>query len=135
MSHIGTFARRFPELKDVILEWEECLPSGEILPQGTGPFPHSMRAAGGRFEPLLACQNPRCQGGGFEVEFLVESMMSGRQEERTGLMVCMGVEQGQGSRKDRTPCTAAIRYRIRLSYREPVGRATQEAADEQGEAL
>ena len=135
MSHIGTFARRFPELKDVILEWEECLPTGEILPQGTGPFPHSMRAATGRFEPVLACPNPRCQGGGFEVEFLVESMMSGRQEERIGVLTCMGWEQAQASRKDRAPCTTAIRYRIGLSYRQAVGRATQKAAGAKGEAL
>ena len=134
MSHIGTFARRFPELKEVMLEWEECLPSGEILPQATGPFPHSMRAATGKFAPEFACQNPRCQGGGFEVEFLVDSMVSGRQEERIGVLVCMGWEQEQGSRKDSTPCTAAIRYRIRLSYRELAGRATQKAADEKGEA-
>lgn len=135
MSHIGTVSRRFPELKDVILEWEECLPTGEILPQGTGPFPHSMRATTGRFEPVLACPNPRCQGGGFEVEFLVESMVSGRQEERIGVLVCMGWEQEQGNRKDRAPCTAAIRYRIRLTYREPARRAAQKATNEKGEAL
>ncbi len=82
---------------------------------------------------MLNCPNPRCRGGGFEVEFVVESMISERLEEKAGLLVCIGWEGQQGSRTERTPCTAAIRYRIRLSYRGPVVRATHRETNGKGE--
>ncbi len=135
MPQIGAPAGRFPELQEMILEWEEYPPSGESSPPVTDVFPHSMRGAGGRFEGVLACPNPLCRGGGFEVDFLVESMISERLQERTGLLVCIGWEREQGSRMERTPCTSAIRYRFRLTYRGPVGRATQKGANEKGEAF
>ena len=119
----------------MILEWEEYSPSGGSSPPVTDVFPHSMRGAGGRFEGALACPNPLCRGGGFEVDFLVESMISEKLQERTGLLVCTGWEREQGSRMERTPCTSAIRYRIRLTYRRPVGRATQKCANGKGEAF
>ncbi len=119
----------------MILEWEEYVPSGRSSPAGMGAFPHSMRTAAGRLEPVLTCSNPRCRDGGFEVEFLMESMISDRLEERMGLLVCIGWEHEQGSRVKRSPCTAAIRYRIRLTYRGSAGQATQKDANGKGEAL
>ena len=110
------------------LEWEESVPSGEDFPARTGTFSRSMRMASGRFEPVIPCTNPRCRGGGFEVEFLVESMLSERLEERTGYLVCVGWEGEQGSRKEGTPCTKAIGYRVRLSYRGRRGRIGEKAA-------
>ena len=125
-------SRRFPELKDLLLEWEECLPSGEASPAVTGAFPHSIRAAGGAVERMLSCPNPRCRGGGFEVECLVESMTSERIAERAGVLVCIGWERNAGSRREESPCTRAIRYRIRLGYSAAVGRATRRSAGENG---
>ncbi len=136
MPATGPFARRFPEVQDVTLEWGEYLTSGEASPAGMDTFPHSSRAADGTFEPVLACPNPRCRGGGFEVEFLVESMISERLEEKTGLLVCIGWQRQQRSTTERTPCTAAIRYRIRLSYRRssPMG-ATSRQMNGKGKAV
>ena len=105
------------------LEWEECLSFGERAASETGTFPHSVRTVGEKFEAMLACPNLRCHDGGLEVGFLVESMISDRLNERIGLLVCIGWGREQGSKTARTPCTAAIRYRIRLSYRGRVGRA------------
>ena len=122
MPRIVASARRFSDLEDVSLEWEECLSFGESPASETGTFPHSVRTVGEKFEAMLACPNPRCHDGGLEVGFLVESMISDRRNERIGLLVCIGWERQQGSKVARTPCTAAIRYRIRLRYRGPVGR-------------
>lgn len=124
MPPISAFARRFPEVQDVILEWGENLASGEASPGGVHTFSHSTRAADGTFEPALGCPNPRCRGGGFDIEFLMESMVSESLEEKSGLLVCVGWERQKRSKTERTPCTAAIRYRIRVSYRKPVVRAT-----------
>ncbi len=130
MPPISAFARRFPELQDVVLEWGEYLASGDASPGGVDTFSHSARAADGTFEPVLGCPNPLCRGGGFEIEFLMESMVSERLEEKSGLLVCVGWERQHGSKTERTPCTAAIRYRIRLSYRKPVVRATSTETNE-----
>ncbi|HLC21212.1 MAG TPA: hypothetical protein VJM10_03780 [Candidatus Methylomirabilis sp.] len=124
MPPISAFARRFPEVQDVILEWGENLASGEASPEGVHTFSHSTRAADGTLEPALGCPNSRCRGGGFEIEFLMESMVSERLEEKSGLLVCLGWERQQRSKTERIPCTAAIRYRIRVSYRKPVVRTT-----------
>jgi hypothetical protein len=84
---------------------------------------------------MLACPNPRCRGGGFELEFTVESMVRERLTERVGLMVCVGWERAEGRRKGEAPCTKAISYRIRLRYRGPVGQATRQEINGRGEAL
>ena len=131
----GAFDRRFPGVQDVIFEWGAHSTGGETSPGGMDDFPHSMRAADGTFEPVLGCPNPRCRGGGFEVEFLIETMISERLEEKIGLLVCIGWEQQQGSRTERTPCTAAIRYRIRLTYRGPVVQATPRETNGKGMPL
>ncbi len=131
MTHIDS--SRFPELKDLRIEWEECPPSEEGSPAVTGALAHSILGAGGKVEPVLACFNPRCRGGGFEVGFLVESMTSERIEERTGVLVCVGWEGNAGGR-DVLPCTRAIRYRIRLSYARRVGRATRQGENGGGRA-
>jgi hypothetical protein len=107
-------AWRFPELEEVIVEWE-ALASGEAHPPVSGPFGRSVRLPGSGVEPVLPCPNPRCQDGGFEVAFVVESMISERAEERTGVLVCIGWEGGTGAR-GWIPCTGAIGYRIRLAY-------------------
>ncbi len=131
MPQARAFAKRFPELKDVILEWGEYLPSGEESTVGTSAFPHSVRAASGGLDMILGCPNEHCRDGGFEVGFVLESMVRERLEERGGVLVCVGWERRAASRMGRTPCTAAIRYRFRLSYRERDRRTTQ--ADENGE--
>ena len=101
-------SRRFPEVKDLRIEWEECLPSEEASRAVTGALAHSIREADGKVDPILTCPNPRCRGGGFEVGFLVESMTSERIEERTGVLVCVGWEGTAGCR-EALPCTRAIK--------------------------
>lgn len=113
-----------PRVQEAILEWEEHLPLRESSLTWSGAFTHSVRAAGGTFEEMLPCPNPRCRGGGFEVANLLESMLSEQLEAKTGLLVCTGWERTMGSKVEGLPCTKTIRYRIRLSYRGPVRRAT-----------
>ena len=125
-------SRRSPRLKESFIEWEEWLPFGERSPAATGASPRSIRTAGGRVERMLSYPNPRCRGGGFELTFLVESMANERVAERTGVLVCVGWERNTGSSREESPCTTAIRYRIRLSYAGAVGQATRRWAGENG---
>jgi hypothetical protein len=103
------------------VEWEEYRHSGDELPAQSGAFSHSMRAAGGAFEPMLPCSNPGCQGGGFEILEAVEWMVGNRCKEKIGLLVCVGWERTKGRQTEQSPCTRVIGYRIRLTYRKKVG--------------
>lgn len=70
---------------------------------------------------MLPCSNPGCRGGGFEIREVVESMVSDRQAEKAGLLVCIGWERTKGKQIEPSPCTRVISYRIRLTYRKKVG--------------
>ena len=105
-------------MEAVTVEWEECRRSGEGPPAERGAFSHVMRAAGGTFEPMLPCSNPDCRGGGLEILEVVESMVSDRWEDKTGLLVCIGWERTKGRQTEQLPCTRVISYRIKLTYRK-----------------
>lgn len=70
---------------------------------------------------MLPCPNSCCRDGGFEVGEVVESMISDRLEEKAGLLVCIGWEHTKGRQMKHSPCTRAISYRIRLTYRKADG--------------
>lgn len=118
VSRTSDFAQRFPTVETVTVEWEERLRQAEGKAAARGPFSHSIPTKGGGFEPVLPCPNPRCRGGGFEVEEVMESMISDRQEVKAGLLVCIGWEQAKAKPAEPSPCTHAISYRIRLTYRK-----------------
>ncbi|MDE2059659.1 MAG: hypothetical protein KGL31_04285 [candidate division NC10 bacterium] len=121
MPRTRNAAKRFPTVEAATVEWEECSRAGEGSPAEGGAFSHSMRAAGGAFEPMLPCSNPGCQGGGFEILEVVESMISDQCEDKAGLLVCIGWERIKGRQTEKSPCTRAISYRIRLTYRKRDG--------------
>jgi hypothetical protein len=122
----------FPDLKDLLIEWGDYVPPGEDVPATDGPYTHSLLGSGGKVEGLVACPNPLCRGGGFEVAFLVDTMISERADERMGVLVCVGWEEGEGGTGKRSPCTRAIRYRIRLTYRRPVVGSIRETDNGKG---
>lgn len=118
MPHTNRLAKRFPSVETVTVEWKEHdRPEEELAPEG-GAFPHSIQASTGEVEPLLPCSNPVCHGGGFEILEVVESMVGNRRHEKTGLLVCIGWEPAKGKRTEQSPCTRAIDYRMRLTYRK-----------------
>jgi hypothetical protein len=122
----------FPDLKSVVIEWEDHVSARGDAPGTDGAYSHSLRGSGGKMEGLVPCPNPRCRSGGFEVGFLVDLMVSERADERIGVLVCIGWEQGDDDTGKREPCTRAIRYRIRLIYRRPVVRPNRDGDDGKG---
>jgi hypothetical protein len=101
----------FPELADAAAAWGPA--------PGPGPG-QEMRHTAGTWQPLIACDNPACRGGGFDLASVVERMVSFRETEKAGILVCSGWEgdaapdAGEG-----TPCVRTIRYRLALAYRAP----------------
>jgi hypothetical protein len=124
MSRINGSGGRPANIDEAIFEWEEYLPLQKNFLKGSSAFTHVVRAAGGIFKEALACPDPRCVGGGFEVEVLLQSMFTERLEEKSGLLVCAGWDRRTAGMAEGVPCTRAIRYQIRVRYRGPVRLAT-----------
>ncbi len=101
----------FPELADVAVTW---------APTPGGDPEQSMGHAAGSWRPLIPCDNPACRGGGFDLVPVVERMVSYRETERAGILVCAGWE-GEAPRgaAEGTPCVRTIRYRLTLAYGGP----------------
>lgn len=118
VPHISNLATRFPSVEALAVEWEEFHRFGEGTPVQRGTFAHSIRASTGGFAPILPCSNPGCQGGGFEILEVVESMLSDRLEEKAGLLVCIGWERTKSRQTEPSPCTQVIDYRIKVTYRK-----------------
>lgn len=118
VSKRSNVVKRFPTVEAVTVEWEEHRRPGERPSVESGTFSHVMRATGGTFEPMLPCSNPDCQGGGFEILELVESMVSDRRKDKAGVLVCIGWEHTKNSHTEQSPCTRVLSYRIRLTYRK-----------------
>lgn len=128
---VSNGAQRFPTVEAVTVEWEECHHAGETPSTGHGSFSHVMRTASGAFESMLPCLHPICQDGGFEILEVVEWMVSNRQEEKSGVLVCIGWEHTTGKPTEQSPCTRVISYRIGLAYRKS-GDVRRNSATERG---
>lgn len=103
----------FPELADAAALWS---PLGVEAPGR--PAEQEMGHAAGTWRSRLPCQNPVCRGGGFDLASVVEGMLSYREVERAGILVCEGWEgPAAGDAAAGVPCVRAIRYRVRLTYR------------------
>lgn len=102
----------FPELADAAAVWA---PVGEA--GAAGPA-QEMAHGAGTWQSRLACGNPACRGGGFDLGSVVEGMISFREAEKAGLLVCEGWEEDPPAEPAvGTPCVRAIHYRLRLTYR------------------
>ena len=98
----------FPELADAAAAWAPLL--------GPGPE-QEMRHAAGSWQPLIPCENPACRGGGFDLVSVMEGMLSFRETEKAGILVCPGWEGDQPPEAGGdTPCVRTIRYRLTLAY-------------------
>ena len=118
MPHVSNLTTRFPTVEAVAVEWDEYHRFGEGPPVQRGAFSHSIRATAEGFAPIPPCSNPGCQGGGFEILEVVESMLSDRLEDKAGLLVCIGWERTKSRQTEPSPCTQVIDYQIRVTYRK-----------------
>ena len=102
----------FPELADTAAVWS---PLGEAPGESAS---EEMAHAAGTWQPRLPCRNPACLGGGFDLASVVEGMLSYREAEKAGILVCEGWEAPPaGQAAAGVPCVRAIQYRLRLTYR------------------
>jgi hypothetical protein len=98
----------FPELRDVAVTWAP-------LPEPAAE--QAMRHTAGSWRPVIPCDNPACRRGGFDLGPLVALMVSFREAEKAGLLVCSGWEGEElPDPAAGVPCVRSIRYRLLLTY-------------------
>lgn len=101
----------FPDLRDVAVTW---------VPLPEHAAEQAMQHTAGSWRPVIPCDNPDCRGGGFDLSPLVALMVSFREVEKTGLLVCSGWEgEGPPDPAAGIPCVRSIRYRLLVTYGAP----------------
>jgi hypothetical protein len=101
----------FPELADAAAVWTPVGEAGTVGPA------QEMAHGAGTWRSRLTCGNPACRRGGFDLGSVVEGMISFREAEKAGLLVCEGWEEDPPANPTvGAPCVRAIQYRLRLTY-------------------
>lgn len=112
---LGSFKAAFPTLFDALVEWEE-LSGPDEQPRNRNRRKMGFRR--GNFNRgLISCGNDRCWEGGYQVDRLIEEMLSLDENERQGTLYCSGRELGEESRRA-SRCRHRIAYRVVLSKRQ-----------------
>jgi hypothetical protein len=103
-----SFDEKYPELKDIRVEYEERGAFGDpgiVEPVKDG---FSFRD----FGPRVRCKNPEC-GFGYDFETIADAMVADAAKPREGRMQCSGVGKTIGQRMGRT-CVNRITYVVTL---------------------
>jgi len=113
---LGSFKTAFPTLHDALIEWEELNGPEDKAKSGRR---RKMGFRRGNFNRgLIQCGNDHCWEGGYQVDRLIEEMMSLGQSERQGTLYCSGRELRDETRRGPTRCRRRIRYKVTLSRRQ-----------------
>jgi hypothetical protein len=114
-SHVWVFnrpfAKVFPEVKDVVVEY--AVSTRDLTGAETSQGRSAMSVLDGTFQGRIPCSHPECHAEGFEIERTVNEMVQDREESREGILVCAG---WIGDR-DRVPCVNNLQYSVVLFYK------------------
>lgn len=109
---VSTFKAAFPDLHDAVIEWREKRGPEDDKPGD----PRTTGFRRGNFtQGVVACSNPICHEGGYQLDRLIADMLSQGETEREGLMLCSGREVGEEVRRGPVRCPYRIDYRSILS--------------------
>jgi len=113
----AAFTRAFPEIEDLTIILEE--PGyGKRFGSEDSLIKHTLTLKKGRPPPrLVACSDPTCYKGGFDIYGLIQSMYRSRESERRGLLICTGrMEYGR--------CTQQVNFKAKIKYGRVVKRSS-----------
>lgn len=68
--------------------------------------------------PILNCRNPRCYGGGVDLDQLIRwFLVQGRHTEFEDLISCCGYEGSPKGRRNDGPCDTKFRVKVAIKYK------------------
>ena len=120
-SPLTTFERAFPTLETVTIasyETGKGVRTFGLEPRKTYAVARPLRGG------LVPCSNPRCYGGGYEVDHILSEMVSERLTEKEYVQDCPGEERSPKRRRTGMPCFNALHYRLTVKYKPKGASAT-----------
>jgi len=101
----STFGQLYPDMDDVVFE-------GTIgdMPHNRRPIGFSIRERGG----LIRCPDPKCWGGGFEVDYAASDAMREGLTEKAVQVQCVGHVNSYKGRRAGQPCSYSAEGVIKL---------------------
>ena len=107
------FSEAFPEIEDVQVN---------VTPDSAGWYFQNDWAGTGRYDrdnirPQIACGNPRCRRGGFDLEQVPRIMMLNGKTEETQSEKCRGDEGSPKGRRSGPSCMNIFEVTARITYR------------------
>ncbi len=85
-SELATFEDAFPSLSSAMVEYREDGPGSQ---GGT----RVADSSDGTLDGLIACGNPGCKQGGYEIDLILHAMIEGRETSHEGTLACAGTER------------------------------------------
>lgn len=113
---LGSFKAAFPTLYDALVEWEEL--------NGPDDSPRSRKSRkmgyrrGNFNRGLIPCGNDECWEGGYQIDRLIDEMLSMGETDRRGILYCSGRELPEEGRRNPGRCRHRISYHMTLSQRQ-----------------
>jgi hypothetical protein len=111
---VSTFKSAFPQLQDALVEWRERRGPDD---ERQGDLRKTGARRGNFTQGVVACSNPSCHEGGYQLDRLVADMLKLGETEREGMMLCSGRETGEEVRRGPVRCPHRIHYRATLELR------------------
>lgn len=111
-----TFKKVFPSVRSLLLTGKEY---GDFREMSSIPIERrsTLHFSASNIPAKIACSNPRCQQGGYEMQLLLESLVSRRATRYEGTFHCPGHEGSPKGRRKGDSCCNYIEAAIQLDYK------------------
>lgn len=117
-----TFEKVFPSVKSLLLTGKE---SGDFREIASIPIERrsTLHYTASNMPARIPCSNPRCQQGGYDMQLLLESLVSSRATQYENIFHCIGHEGSPKGRRRGDSCCNYIEVAIKLGYKGGSGTA------------
>lgn len=115
-----TFDKAFPSVKSFVLTGREHGDSREIA---SIPIEHrsALHYTAPNLPAKIPCSNPRCQQGGYELQWILDAIIRNRDTHYENTFYCGGHEGSPKGRRKGDPCCNYIEMTIELEYKDEDG--------------
>jgi len=107
-----TFDKKFPQIADISVNVVEIIPN-VLHPQ---EIP-TMYSGIHNVPPQYPCQNPKCNGGGIDINQIIEEMVSKKETIYDKKRMCHGRETSPKGRKEYGGCGHDFLIKIKIEYK------------------
>jgi hypothetical protein len=109
-SRKGTFEEAFPEIDEVVVEFEE---HGHV-PRA---YQHKRKYTKDNLGEYIDCSNPPCYDGGFSIGRILREMVAKRQTKLETTKCCQGNEASPKGKRIYRSCANFFKVKVNIKYK------------------